>query len=402
VQRAADQRPRVVFVDHVARLSGGEIALLRLLPALAEKVDVRVILGEDGPLVGRLDALGIDTTVLPLPERLRDVRKATVRPDRLDPVALAYLPQYVVRLTRSLRMLDADLVHTNSLKAALYGGLAARMAGVPAVWHVRDRIAPDYLPSIAVSLVRTAARILPTAIVANSETTLATLPSQRFGRVLYNAVAQDAVTQDRPPQTFMQPVKKDGRLIVGMIGRLAEWKGQHIFLDAFAQTFRGTSVRGRIIGSAMFGEDAYAASLQRRAERLGISAQIEFTGFRDDVWEELHALDVLVHCSVVPEPFGQVVLEGMAAGLPVIAAAAGGPAELITSGVDGILTRPGDVPELAAALRQLANDPNLRSKLSGAARERSFDFTPERTAARLLDVYREILTRRKRKLGHPV
>ena len=86
---------------------------------------------------------------------------------------------------------------------------------------------------------------------------------------------------------------------------------------------------------ALFGEDAYAHGLVEQAERLGIAEQIEFRGFREDIWAELAELDILVHCSVVPEPFGQVVLEGMAAGIPVIAADAGGPAELITNGVDG-------------------------------------------------------------------
>lgn len=79
----------------------------------------------------------------------------------------------------------------------------------------------------------------------------------------------------------------------------------------------------------MFAEDPYARSLERQAEQLGISGRIEFPGFRETVWQELGELDVLVHCSVIPEPFGQVVLEGTAAGVPEIAAAAGGPAELV-------------------------------------------------------------------------
>jgi glycosyltransferase involved in cell wall biosynthesis len=380
------ERIRVVFVDHVARLSGGEIAMRRLLPAVAALADVHVVLGEDGPLVGQLEALGIATEVMPLPDRLRDVKKENVRLDRLDPVALAYLPRYALRLSRQIRALEADLVHTNSLKAALYAGLAARLARVPAVWHIRDRIAADYLPASAVLLVRTAARILPTAIVANSRATLKTLPHPRNGQVLYNAAVYDGVRQvGAPPNRLMDNVT------VGIVGRLAPWKGQHVFLDGFAEAFRGKNVCGRVIGSALFGEDEYAASLPRRAARLGISSQIDFRGFRPDVWKELDGLDILVHCSVTPEPFGQVVLEGMAAGLAVVASAAGGPAEVITSGVDGILTPPGDVAELAAALRRLHDDSGLRAQLGAAAQERSRDFTPERSAQQLLAVYRGIL-----------
>jgi glycosyltransferase involved in cell wall biosynthesis len=380
------RRPRVVFVDHVARLSGGEIALLRILPAIAKYVEVHVVLGEDGPLVGRLQELGIDTEVMPLAARLREVRKEKVRPGELDRVALAQLPRYVFRLSARLRALRADLLHTNSLKAALYGGAAGRLARVPVVWHVRDRIAPDYLPRSAVTLVRTASRLLPSAIVANSNATLQTLPLRQTRRVLYNPVVTDAVEQLTARQRL-----RAGPTTVGMIGRLAPWKGQHLFLQAFAEAFAGTDVRGRVIGSALFGEHAYADSLRQQAQRLCLSDQVEFRGFREDIWVELAELDVLVHCSTIPEPFGQVVLEGMAAALPVIASAAGGPAELITSGVNGILTAPGDVAELASAMRRLHLDADLRTALGDAAWRRSCEFTPERSAAQLLDVYREVL-----------
>jgi glycosyltransferase involved in cell wall biosynthesis len=380
---------KVVFVDHVARMSGGEIALLRLLPALAAHVRVHVILGEHGPLVDRLMARGIETEVLPLHPALRDVRKDTIRPGHVDLAAVARLPRYVARLSRRIKALDADLVHTNSLKAAMYGGAAARLAGVPAVWHIRDRIAPDYLPRSAVALVRAASRVLPSAVIANSQATLATVPTRRQGQVLYNPVVPDSVGE-----FSRMRMGGPGVITVGVLGRLSPWKGQHVFIDAFAEAFGGTDARGHVIGSAMFGEEAYEQSLRRQVEALGLSEQIEFRGFRDDVWAELHELHILVHASVIPEPFGQVVLEGMAAGLPVIASNAGGPAELITNGVDGILTEPGDAHELAAALIRLRDDPELGLSLGAAARLRASEFTPERTAKRLLAVYDETVASR--------
>jgi glycosyltransferase involved in cell wall biosynthesis len=384
---AHPRRPRVVFVDHVARLSGGEIALLRLLPVLAGEVDVHVILGEEGPLVERLCARGISVDVLPLAPALRDLRKDTLRPRRFDPIAAARVAPYVVRLARRIRARRADLVHTNSLKAALYGGAAGRLARVPVVWHLRDRIADDYLPHSAVMLVRAAARVLPTAIVANSQATLDTLPTAGPSRVVYNPIVPDAVERHAAA-----PSRSGALTTVGIVGRLAPWKGQHVFLEAFAQAFRGTPVRGRVIGSALFGEDAYEQRLREQAERLGIASQIEFLGFREDVQVELGELDVLVHSSVIPEPFGQAVLEGMAAGIPVIATDAGGPAELITNGRDGLLTQPGDAHELAETLRRLGSDAALRDALGSKAMSRSMEFTPQRTAAKLLAVYREVLS----------
>ena len=360
--------------------------MLRLLPALAEDIDAHVVLGEDGPLVPLLLGAGIRTEIMPLPPRVRDLRKADVRLGSLNLGALSGVAGYVLSLSRRIRSLEADLVHTNSLKSALYGGTAARVARTPAVWHIRDRVASDYLPRSAVALVHALSRVIPAAVIANSAATLRTLPSLARARIVFDP-APGYAPVGLPPPSLRQP----GETVIGLVGRLAPWKGQSVFLDAFASAFKGTSVKGRIIGSSMFGEEAYAVSLQQQVEQLGISDQIEFRGFRDDVWQELNQLDVLVHCSIMPEPFGQVILEGMAAGVPVIAAAAGGPTEIITDGVDGILTSPGNAEELAAALRLLDGDPSQRAKLATAGRQRSQDFAPEQSARAMLEVYRDVL-----------
>ncbi|MGH2864521.1 MAG: glycosyltransferase family 4 protein, partial [Solirubrobacteraceae bacterium] len=107
-----DPRPRVVILDHVARLSGGEIALLRLLTHLRD-VNVHVILGEEGPLAERLQAAGVSVEVMPIAASARDLRRDSVRPGALSAVNAAQMLAYVVRLAARLRALQADLVHTN-------------------------------------------------------------------------------------------------------------------------------------------------------------------------------------------------------------------------------------------------------------------------------------------------
>ena len=379
----------MVFIGHVARLSGGEIALLRLVSAMTSHVDAHAILGEDGPLVERLRVAGATVEVLAMDPKVRDIRKDTVTPAGLGISSLPSLVRYIAQLRRRLRELQPDLVHTNTLKAALYGGAAARLARIPVVWHLRDRIADDYLPRPAVRLVRALSRTLPTAIVVNSQATLETLPPKARALVLYNPIVPDAVVRPR-----REAQRSGTRLTIGVLGRLAPWKGQHVFLEAFAKEFKGQPVSAHIIGSAMFGEDAYAAGLVDQAERLAISDQVEFRGFCEDVWAELDQLDILVHCSVTPEPFGQVVLEGMATGLPVVAAGVGGPAEVIEDEVDGLLVDPGDPTLLAATLRRLADDADLRARLGKAALESARAYSPERTASTLLNVYDEVLRRR--------
>lgn len=377
---------RVVYVDHVARLSGGEIALLRALAALGSRVDPHVILGEHGPLVDRLLEAGVSVEVLPMPAAARDVRKDSVRPGTLRLRSLAATLRYVWMLRRRLRELQPDLVHTNSLKAALYGGVAGKLAGIPVIWHIRDRIAPDYLPVAAVRMVRLGSRVLPDAVIANSQATLGTLPGSRRGVVVTNTVVYDPIRGTAPLASV-----EEGPFRVGMIGRLAAWKGQDVFLDAFARAFPDDGSDAWIVGAAMFGEDRYAESLHAQARRLGIADRVVFRGFREDIWAELAQIHLLVHCSLIPEPFGQVVVEGMAAGVPVIAADAGGPAEIITHNVNGMLTAPGDVVALAAAMRMIRDNTSLRRTLVSGGLERSEEYSPENTARSLIAVYEAVI-----------
>lgn len=388
---AAASRPRlrVAYVGHTAALSGGELALGRTLRALGDDVDAHVLLAEDGPLVERLRSAGATVEVLPMGERTRALRKGRVSPAALPVAALWDTAAYSLRLARRLRRLRPDVVHTNTLKAALYGGVAGRLARRPVVWHVHDRIAADYLPGPAAALVRVASRLLPAVVVANSQATLATLGRwPRRSVVVANPVEQP--TPGEPASASSQ----DRPVTVGLVGRLAPWKGQDVFLRAFASAFAGGDERAVIAGSALFGEDDWGSSLPGLAESLGIADQVELTGFIDDVWPLYRRLDGLVHASTIPEPFGQVVVEGMAAGLPVIAADAGGPAEIITEGVDGLLYPMGDVDALARHLRALASEPSLRHQLGTAAARRAGHFSPERVADQLTTVYRDMQNHR--------
>jgi len=385
-ERALSKPPRrpyrVVFVDHCARLSGGELAMLRLLQA-ASNVEAHVVLGEDGPLRSRLEEVGVSCEVLPFSKR--DVRRAELAELANLAGGGASTAAYVARLARRLRQLRPDLVHTNSLKAGIYGCMAARLAGIPAVWHVRDVLGDD-IPLAARAAVRRLTAALPAAVIANSAATAAALDLP--AKTVHVVPSPVDTGQPRPDEPAGDPV-------VGMVGRLAPWKGQHVFLDAVAKLAPAhPEMRARLIGSAMFGEDArYEQQLRDQAERLGLVGRVEFAGFRDDVGAELAQLTVAVHASTLPEPFGQVVVEAMAAGVPVVASAAGGPAEVITDGVDGLLVPPGDAGALAAAIGRLLEDRDLRHGLGAAGVRTAQRFRPERIAAEVEAVYRSVLVR---------
>jgi glycosyltransferase involved in cell wall biosynthesis len=390
---APSERRRVVFLDHVARLSGGEIALLRLLPHLTG-VEPHVILGEDGPLAARLQQAGISVEVLALDPAARDLRRDAARAGGV-PLGTAWQTlRYTLRLARRLRRISPELVHTNSLKSGVYGAAAARLAGVPVVWHLRDRIAEDYLPR---SATRTLRRLLPrlaAAVIANSQATLDTLGGAGGG-------AHTWVIADSVELSPLEPAADGESAVFGMLGRIAPWKGQDLFLRAFAAAFPSGAERAVIVGSAMFGEEDFELELRELARELGVAERVEFRGFREDIWRELASLDVLVHASVIPEPFGQVVLEGMAAGLPVLAPDEGGPAEVVEDGRTGMLFASRDRDALAAGMRALAADAELRTRLGAAAREATAAYRPGAVAERLEGVYGQLLGEPRAPLDSP-
>jgi glycosyltransferase involved in cell wall biosynthesis len=380
------RKPRVVFLDHVAQLSGGELAMQRLINAVGG-IDAHVILAEDGPLVARLLRTGISVEVLPMRQRTREMRKDRVRSGRsLVPAAIDTLG-YTLRLARRLRRLRPDIVHTNSLKSGVYGSLAARLVGARTVWHLRDRLERDYMPVLAILLVRTATRHLADVVVSNSAVTRRTL-----GRDTRAVVIPSVVELGSPPlESHRRPA--ECALAVGMVGRLAPWKGQDVFLRAFAEAFPTGSQRAIIVGASLFGETEaqYADSLHRLAVDLGIAERVEFRGHRDDVAQELRAMDILVHASTIPEPFGQVLIEGMSARLPVVATQGGGPEEIITPGVDGLLYPRGNAAALAEILVELDTKPQLRAQLGTAGARRAEAFSPAVVATQLMAAYELVL-----------
>jgi glycosyltransferase involved in cell wall biosynthesis len=378
---------KVTFVDHVARFSGAEIGMVRFIAA-AEEIDATVVLAEDGPLVDPLREAGARVEVLPMPEEARDLRKADVRPGASLAGAALRVPGYVRALARRLGELQPDLVHTMSLKSGVYGTLAARLARLPVVWHLHDSLSADYLPRVAVGPIRLAARTLPSALVVPSGSTLA-MVGTRFRPGLRRAVIPLPVPIPERACDVRDRVER-----VGIVGRLTPWKGQHLFLESFARAFPEPGVRAVVVGSATFGEDAYARELRALAERLGIAERVEFVGFVRDVQGQFERLDLLVHASVLSEPLGTVVIEGMAAGLPVVVADGGGPAEYIEDGRDGLLYPLGDGDALASAMQRAARDGELRARLAAAAREKAQQFGPEAVVERMLGLYGELVGRR--------
>jgi glycosyltransferase involved in cell wall biosynthesis len=389
---------RVAFVNHTAELGGGEIALLELIRHLdPARIQPVVILFAEGPLAPLLREVA-EVHILTLsPTVLRAKKDGLGIQSLLSGGPILAALAFLYRLHRLLRSLKPQIVYTNSLKADLLGGVAGRLAGVPVIWHVRDRIAPDYLPGKVVSLIRLLAKVIPRYIVANSASTLSTLnlpltsDPARHACVIHDGV-DPAKYAAAPAREATEP------LTVGLIGRISPWKGQDIFLeairllrDAHPAAYSGT--RFEIIGVATFGELDFERRIRQLQQAHELTGSVHFTGFEPDIPQRLTQLDIVVHASTIPEPFGQVIIEGMAAGLPVIATNGGGVPEIVLDGITSILVPMRDAQAMADAMARLLGDAGLRTRMGTAARARILHSFPiQRTAKAVENVCSQVLT----------
>jgi glycosyltransferase involved in cell wall biosynthesis len=391
-------RRRVLFVDHTAKLGGGEIALVNLVTQIGPVYHPVVLLFSDGLLAARLLELGIETHILPLDHSIIDARKDSLGlRSLLHVLSIFRIALFMLALRRFIRRREIDVVHTNSLKADVIAGIAARCAGVPVVWHLRDRISDDYLPPAVAHVFRWLARVVPQRVIANSLATLKTLrlKSYRNAHAVPSGLAvapRFHVVHDGMHRMEVAPDRTDNRnatLTVGLVGRIAPWKGQRIFLEAADLVRREfPQARFQIIGAPLFNETEYENEIRRFATVRGLDDIVEFTGHRDDVPGLIAKMDLLVHASIIGEPFGQVIIEGMAAGKPVVATNGGGVPEIVVHGVTGLLVPMGDAEMMARAMARFLADRAFRERAGQLGRQHVLDhFTIDRTARKVQSVY---------------
>jgi glycosyltransferase involved in cell wall biosynthesis len=235
-------------------------------------------------------------------------------------------------------------------------------------------------------LLRRLARHWPHQIICNSSTTAADfdVPEDRISVIPCGVDSTRFSPNGRT--TGLGPR-------VGMIARFSPLKGQHVFLEAAGRLAeRYPQAEFILAGVPLFGEETYADQVQADARRLPNSRAIHFIGFVDEVPALLHTLDVLVNPSIHPEGLGQVIIEAMMTGKPVIASASGGPVDLIEDGRTGRLVPPGDGAALAGALDEMLRDPPKAAAMGRLGRERAVERYDIRKTARAVErIYEKVL-----------
>jgi glycosyltransferase involved in cell wall biosynthesis len=183
---------------------------------------------------------------------------------------------------------------------------------------------------------------------------------------------------------------------VGLVATFGRWKGHQTFLDAVVRLTRNpVGVRAYVIGAPIYataGSQLSVGQLRQALCARHLVSCVGLTGFIDDMPAALRSLDVVVHASTQPEPFGMVIAEAMACGRALVVSRAGGALELFDDGIEALGHAPGDAGELADALAKLLADPLLRQRLGQAARARAErEFDRRRLAATLVPLYRSLV-----------
>lgn len=296
-----------------------------------------------------------------------------------------------IRLARVGASHGADLVHlNNNLESQIDSLLAARLLRVPCVAHARGFQSRGRLLGTALGGV--AHHVAVSEAVARDLVRIGA-PRDRIS-VVHDGVDVEAFAAPRDTRTLRQALGLPGSArAFGVFGRIVPWKGIREFVLAASRVLRKRAdAYALVVGDESDGERGYFEEVRELARGTSVADRILFTGYRDDVAALMQSLDVVVHTSTDPEPFGMVLVEAMAAGKPVVAADRGGPREIVVPEETGLLVDPADTEALASSITRLLDDPRRARRMGASGRRRAHrHFSKERYAREIASVYERIL-----------
>ena len=380
---------RVLYVSHTPLIGGAEHCLLDLIAELPGDV-IPLAAVPAGPLADELARRGVPVRPLPPTDVGLAASPAEIGRGGLRALAAA---RAVRSCTRAHR---ADLVHANSMRAALVAGLATYPGGPPVLAHNHDSLPSSRLRH-AVERMATARGSHVLALSRDSAATLSpAVPLSRI-HIVGNGVDLHRFDPDRiDRRRARERVLPRDAPTLAVVAQITPWKGQDDAVAALAHVReRVPGAQLLLVGSpkfasagARYDNEAFERQLHHQVGALGLAGSVHLLGERPDVEHVLRAADVVLMPSW-NEPFGRVMLESMAVGTPVVATAHGGPADVIEDGRTGLLVPARDPAALAAAALRLLLDADLRAGVIAAAAGAVRRFDRAAWAARVLEVYRE-------------
>ena len=383
---------RIAFLNPVAELGGGEQSLLRILRVLnrhSPATQCHLLVGGVGPLIEAARGAGAIVEQFPLGSGIARLGDSGGKLQSLARLAIA-APRAMISARNTIgwlrtwfRSTEPDLIHSNGMKTHLLSAWS-RPDAVPLIWHIRDF--PGQRPLMR-RLLRHAGR-RATLAIANSDAvaTDARAVFRTTVTTLHNMVDTEAFTPQGEAVDLDRlaglPAAEPGTVRIGLVSTYAHWKGHDVLLRAVAQLTTTWKHRLYLVGGPIYataGSQFSREELTNLVHSLGLQDRVGFVPFQAATPPVYRALDVVVHASTRPEPFGLSIVEAMACGRAVIVAAGGGAAELFTDGIDALGHEPGNVDLLTRALDRPLSDDFLCQRLGTRARQTAVERFSDRT-----------------------
>lgn len=338
-------KKNILYINHISELGGGEYGLLNLIKAMdKDKYNLTLLLQNEGPLSNAVQKIGVRVRFI----KMRGWRKIKNVPQNY----LFTLP----KIRKMVKELKIDLIHCNTYRLNPYSVLVAKSIGIPCITHIRWFTRKDHIKKFKLDKAD--------LLIAMSDYMASFFKNSSCNvRTIYDGIDIDKFKRT---EKIRRKIRKElnidsDKFLVGMIAQITPRKGHKDFIKA-AALVKDTlpKIRFVVVGGSIIDSTLSLQKLKDYAEEVGASNLI-FLGQRDDVPDIFSALD----CFVLPshtEPFGLVVIEAMAAKVPVVATCSGGPEEIIIPGESGILIPIKDPNAIANAVTKMFYDKDFRNR----------------------------------------
>lgn len=376
----------IVYLNQTAKMSGAEQSLITLWKGLGNKFNPILLLPEDGPFRTKAWEQKIETIILPeLPKW----------GERNQLKKLIQIIHSAFKLKKIIQEKGAKLIHANSPRIGYVSGLAARLARIPSVIHVRD----IYLTPFSSPLKSFLFDCLADRIIAVSEATKESIIAKRPSlahktKVIYNGINFEEIDAIKPINIREKYIINDNIALIGMVGIIHPVKGIDILIKAAPLIIKDfPQVKFFIIGDVMTPDGQfYLQELKELIAELNLEEKVIFTGYQENIIAIIKSLDILVHPALYPDSLPRAVLEAAACTRPIIASRVGGIPEIIDHNFSGLLFEPGEIKSLAQACLLLLKDRTLAKRFGNQARQKIKEkFTINKHCQQIESLYVELI-----------
>ncbi|WP_100665806.1 glycosyltransferase family 4 protein [Leuconostoc citreum] len=366
------QKIKILYLHAGAELYGADKILLELLSGIdKKKFEPIVLLPNDGPLVDKISRLGVKVNILKYPI----LRRKIFTPLGIIKYVYNYI-RYSFKISSFVRKNNIDILHVNTA-AVLEGAFIKLFNKKPIVWHIHEIIeSPEIVFQFTSLMIQRFSNIIVTVSNATKKRLLdSSIIDSNKVRTIHNGININAVVNENRDEVKERMEGKlnipKGTKIVGMIGRINSWKGQHDFVQAINLAFsKNKNIHAVIVGGIFEGEEHFLDELNKNIAETVDPSRIHLVNFSENIADFYSLFDIFVLPSTQPDPFPTVVLEAMANELPIVGYNHGGIKEMLENNISGYLVEVKNIVKLGDCILNLVNNDELSVSVGKAAENR--------------------------------